>query len=430
MSARLLTLLLLVSALFTTQTGRAELTIEITRGVDRPTQIAVVPFHWDDQGSQPENFARIVREDLRRSGLFEAMPEANMLSFPYPGTAISFRDWRITDMEYLLTGVGRTTPEGMEVEIELYNVVNQDRILTRKVLGGHNNARDIAHRVADLVYETITGIAGVFGTQILYVTDATMVDGSKLYRLMLADQDGGREQLLTESSQPLMSPTWSPDGKQVAYVSFETGRPAIFTQQLSTGERKQLTNFRGINGAPAWSPDGTKMAMSLSKDGNPEIYLMDLETNEFTRITNHFAIDTEPNWTPDGKSLVFTSDRGGRPQIYQVSLDTLKTKRLTFQGDYNARPRLSKDGRYLVLVHRSNGRYHIAVQDLKLDRLIIVTETALDESPTIAPNGAMVMYATKWQGRGILAAVSLDAGVKYRLPGQGNDVREPAWSPN
>lgn len=410
--------------------SHAELTADITQFTKQPTKIAVVPFHWDDSGSQPENFATIIRSDLRTSGFFQNMPESNMLSFPYPGTRISFRDWRITDMEYLLTGVGRSTPEGMEVEFELYNVVTQDRVMAKKVVGGYNNGRDVAHRVADLVYETITGIPGIFGTQILYVTDATMMDDSRLYRLMLADQDGAREQLLTESSQPLMSPTWSPDGKQVAYVSFETGRPAIFSQELSTGQRKQLTNFRGINGAPAWSPDGKKMAMSLSKDGNPEIYVMDMESGEFERITNHFSIDTEPNWTPDGKSLVFTSDRGGRPQIYQVSLETSKTKRLTFEGDYNARPRLSKDGRYLVLVHRNNGRYHIAVQDLKLDRLIIVTETDLDESPTIAPNGAMVMYATKWQGRGILAAVSLDAGVKYRLPGQGSDVREPAWSPN
>ncbi len=411
------------------RTVLAELTIEITRGVDKPTRIAVVPFQWDDGGSQPVNFAAIVEADLLRSGRFDPMPEANMLSFPYPGTRISFRDWRITDTEYLITGVARTAADGLELEIELHNVLSRERLLTKRILGGHDNGRDVAHRAADLVYETITGIPGVFGTRILYVTDTTMMDGSKIYRLMLADQDGAREQAITESPQPLMSPTWSPDGTKIAYVSFETGRPAIFSQELRTGRREQLTDFRGINGAPAWSPDGRKMAMSLSKDGNPELYVLDMDSGKFRRITNHFAIDTEPNWTPDGKSLVFTSDRGGRPQIYQVDLESLKTRRLTFRGDYNARPRLSGDGRYLVLVHRREGRYHIAVQDLQLDRLTIVTETALDESPTIAPNGAMMMYATKWQGRGVLAAVSLDAGVKYRLPAQAGDVREPAWSP-
>ncbi|MEX2365489.1 MAG: Tol-Pal system beta propeller repeat protein TolB, partial [Pseudohongiellaceae bacterium] len=396
--------------------SHAQLTIEITQGVDRPTRIAVVPFRWGSGGSAPENFDSIISEDLRRSGLFDAMAASNMLSFPYPGSSISFRDWRVTDTEYVLTGRARTTADGLEAEIELHNVLSQNLVMRKTVYGGHDNGRDVAHRIADLVYETITGIPGIFGTKIIYVTDATMMDGSTRYRLMLADQDGAREQIITESSQPLMSPTWSPDGNHVAYVSFETGRPAIFTQELGTGQREQLTNFRGINGAPAWSPDGSKMAMSLSKDGNPEIYVMDIASRTFERVTNHFAIDTEPNWTPDGENLVFTSDRGGRPQIYQINLNNKRLRRLTFEGDYNARPRLSLDGRYLVMVHRSDGQYHIAVQDLELDRLIIVTETSLDESPTMAPNSAMVMYATKWQGRGILSAVSLDAGIKYRLP--------------
>jgi len=421
---------LLCLALAISPLAQTELTIEITQGLDRPTPIAAVPFFWQGAGRPPLDFAAIIRADLRRSGLFDPMPESNMLSFPHPGTPISFRDWRITDTQYLLTGTAQTTPAGLQATIELHAVSTGKRLFRQTLRAAHGQERDLAHRAANQVYKAVTGIPGIFHTRIGYITDSTMMDGSKRYRLMLADQDGARERLLFESTQPLMSPTWSPDGQQLAYVSFETGRPAIFTQNLTTGTRTQLTNFPGINSAPAYSPDGRKLAMSLSKDGNPEIYVLDLATRTLKRITKHFAIDTEPNWTADGQSLVFTSDRGGRPQIYQVHLKTRKVRRLTFAGDYNARPRLSRDGRYLVMVHRQAGRYHIAVQDLQDDRLIIATETALDESPTIAPNGAIVMYATNWQGRGVLAAVSLDAGVKYLLPARSGDVREPAWSPN
>lgn len=292
------------------------------------------------------------------------MPTENMLSFPSPGSTVRYRDWRISDTEYLLLGAVERTETGYLARIELYNLVSEQLVLSKLVTGGPANEREVAHRISDLVYEEITGIAGIFGTRILYVTDTLDSSGTRLYRLMLADQDGAREQMVMESPEPIMSPAWSPDGENIAYVSFETGRAAIFQQNLATGERQQLTDYTGINGAPAWSPDGSKLAVVLSKDGNPEIYSLDLASKQLTRLTNHYAIDTEPNWTPDGKFLVFTSDRGGRPQIYRLNLETKIVSRLTFEGDYNARPRLSPDGRHLVMVHRNQGIYKIAVQDM------------------------------------------------------------------
>jgi TolB protein len=306
--------------------------------------------------------------------------------------------------------------------------VQQRRVLDRiSVDGSETQLRDIAHRISDKAYETITGIRGIFSTKIIYVE---AFQKPAKYRLMLADVDGARSRQLLESKQPLLSPVWSPDGRRVAYVSFETDRPAIYVQELSSGRREQVTNYRGLNGAPAWSPDGQKLAMVLSKDGNPEIYTLNLASRELTRITNHFAIDTEPSWTDDGSGIFFTSDRGVKPQIYKVTLATGITERVTFDGEYNARGRVSPDGKSLVMVNRRDSNlYHIAAQDLKSGNLRILTETNLDESPSIAPNGAMLMYATSFGGKGILGAVSLDARTKVRLPSKLGDVREPAWSP-
>jgi len=408
----------------------AQLTIEITQGVDNPTRIAVVPMGWSGSTPLPEDVAQIVSDDLQRSGQFEPIPRSSMLSFPAKPEDVFYRDWRAMGAEYLLVSNAEQRDGRYYVRYDVFDVLAQRTVIkAAKVDGSPQQLRDIAHHISDKVYEKITGIRGAFATQVLYVEAFQHQAGADSFRLMLADADGARPRLLLESDQPLLSPTWSPDGREIAYVSFETTRPAIFKQNLATGQREQLTNFSGLNGAPTFSPDGSKLAMVLSKDGNPEIYTLDLKTRELTRLTNHYAIDTEPSWSADGKGVIFTSNRGGKPQIYQVTLASGRVERLTFEGEYNARGRVSKDGKTLVMVHQRNGVFHIAAQDLTTGTLRILTETNLDESPTIAPNGAMLLYATRFGGKGILAAVSLDAGTKYRLPSKQGDVREPAWSP-
>ncbi|ACR11620.1 Tol-Pal system beta propeller repeat protein TolB [Teredinibacter turnerae] len=421
----LIPLLLLLSL-----STRAELMIEITQGMDNPTPIAIVPF--SGSGDLPENIQQIVSSDLLRSGFFRPLAPSDMLSLPSRQQDIFYRDWRILGVEYLVIGQVREAAVGAAddyiVDFQLYDVLGQRNVMQKTITGSVAELRDIAHEISDVLYQTLTGIRGAFSTKILYIEDLRR-EGAGRYRLVKADADGAREKVLFTTSEPLLSPTWSNDMTQVAYVSFETGRPAIFRQNLLTGVREQLTNFKGLNGAPAWSPDDSKLAMVLSKDGNPELYTLDIASKKLTRVTNHFAIDTEPNWTADGKGLIFTSNRGGNPQIYQVGLETGRVERLTFEGDYNARPRVTPDGKSLVMVHRYKGVFHIAWQDIASGDMRILTETWLDESPSIAPNGAMLLYATKYNDKGVLAAVSMDAGVKFRLPSKQGDVREPAWSP-
>lgn len=440
---------------------QAQLVIEITDPGTNPTPIAVVPFAWSGPQAPPEDLARVVHEDFERSGQFAPVPRRDMLGFPTREEDIFYRDWRAVQSEYLLIGranfeAGRESgrslspaetiaaPESgpkpgrpqagaegerLAVHYELYDVLRQARIAQGDLAMPAGEARMLAHRVSDAVYEKLTGIPGAFATRLIYVSVTRNPTGEDSFRLTLADSDGARPGVLLKSRDPIMSPTWSPDGAQVAYVSFETGRPAIFRQVLATGEREQLTNFRGLNSSPAWSPDGNTIAMVLSKDGSPDIYLMDLASRRLTRVTRHYAIDTEPSWMPDGQSFLFTSDRGGRPQIYRYDLRSALTERVTFDGVYNARARVAQDGRNVVLVHQRAGQFQIAVHDLVTRRLQVLTDTDLDESPSIAPNGSMVLYATKYGGRGILSAVSVDGGVRFRLPARRGEVREPAWSP-
>ena len=405
-------------------------TIIIDQGVDDPIRIAVVPFALSEDLDSADNLAKLIRFDLARSGQFDPVAPENMLSYPSTQDAVFFRDWRILQTAYLVIGQAQTNALGqIQVSYQLFDVATQSQLQSVSFNIALEQWRDLGHKIADLVYTEVTGVRGAFSTKILYVLAQDIGTQNARYKLQVADVDGERARTLCDSSEPILSASWSPDGRRVAYVSFETGRPSIILQDIDGPNREQLTNFRGINGSPVFSPDGKQLAMVLSRSGDPEVFVMDLETRKLRRITRHPAIDTEPSWSPDGRYLVFTSDRGGKPQIYQLELATNFLERLTFVGDYNARARLLPDGRHLVFVHRRNGIFHIAWQDLLEDRLLVLTESSLDESPSLAPNGAMLIYATQDQDKGILAVVSVDGRVKYRLPSSSGDVREPAWSP-
>ena len=405
-------------------------TIIIDQGVDDPIRIAVVPFALSEDLDRADNLAKLIRFDLARSGQFDPVAPENMLSYPSTQDAVFFRDWRILQTAYLVIGRAQTNALGqIDVSYQLFDVATQSQLQSFSFAISRNQWRDAGHKIADLVYTEVTGVRGAFSTKILYVLAQDIGTQNARYKLQVADVDGERARTLFSSSEPILSAGWSPDGRRVAYVSFETGRPSIILQDIDGPSRERLTNFRGINGSPVFSPDGRQLAMVLSRSGDPEVFVMNLETRKLRRITRHPAIDTEPSWSPDGKYLVFTSDRGGKPQIYQLELASNFLERLTFVGDYNARARLLPDGRHLVFVHRRNGVFHIAWQDLLEDRLLVLTESSLDESPSLAPNGAMLIYATQDQNKGILAVVSVDGRVKYRLPSSAGDVREPAWSP-
>ena len=406
-------------------------TIIIDAGYDKQTRIAVVPFERGPEFANQQGMEEIIAADLARSGQFAPLARDNMLSFPSRPDQVFYRDWRVLGMEYVIIGNVSTQSNGdTRVRYHVFDVVNERQMLSGEMAGTRNQWRDLAHYVADQTFEKITGIRGAFSTKILYVLAKNAGSPAATYSVEIADADGERSRTLFNSNQPVMSPSWAPDGRRIAYVSWETGRQAIVVQDLVTGARELVTQFSGINGSPVFSPDGRSMLMVLSQDGNPEIYLMNLQDRRLRRLTRHHAIDTEPSFSPDGRHVIFTSDRGGAPQIYRLDLATDLVERLTFQGGYNARARVLPDGKHLVYVHRSDRQvFHIAWQDLERDDVRVLTQTSLDESPSLAPNGTMLIYATQDRGRGILAVVSIDGRVRYRLPSSQGDVREPAWSP-
>jgi len=403
------------------------LTIEVTSSQTSAIPIAIPQFA-NSVGRAKQDIAAIIQEDLARSGEFKPLKRDRMLSRPSSKEDVVLRDWRVLSMDYVL--VGNITGEGdrITVNFDLVNIETGKTLkLAQRAVSG-KNWRALAHTISDLIYEKLLDKKGFFSTEVLYISQDRSKQGN-VYELQKADADGYGATTLLRSKEPIMSPSWAPDGQHIAYVSYESSRPAIYVHNVITGEKRQVTKFSGINGAPDWSPDGRYLAMTLSKDGNPEIYLLELQSGRFTRLTKHYAIDTEPRWAPDGKSIIFTSSRGGSPQIYQLDMSSRKVKRLTFEGDYNARGTITPDGEHLVMVHRESGSFHIAVQDLKYGQMRVVTKTALDESPTLAPNGQMIMFATEENNRGMLSMVSLDGRTQVRLPSRTGEVREPAWSP-
>ncbi len=428
-----MSLALLLSALAAGR-AHAELTIQITGGTEGALPIAVVPFQWNNGGAAPEDLAQIISSDLARSGRFAPTAREKLSSRPHDAQEVDYRTWKALGVDDLVVGKLLPAPAGgYQVQFQLLDVYRGAQLAGYSIPATRQNLRRRAHQISDIVYKTLLGERGAFDTHIAYVTARGGPGPDREYRLAIADSDGYNEQVILDSKQPIMSPAWAPDGRRLAYVSFSRGRPEIYIQDVVTQQTQRVSDHPGLNGAPSWSPDGGRLALTLSKDGNPEIYVLDLASRQLTRITNDFAIDTEADWTPDGKALVFTSDRGGSPQLYRVPVDangaTGRPQRLTFDGSYNAAAAVSPDGKHIAMVHRDAQGFHIGVLELATGHFQTLTDTTLDESPSFAPNGSMIIYATEAGPSGVLAAVSVDGRAHQRLSLRQGDVREPAWSP-
>ena len=420
----LLVALLLVSPAQAQQGG---LEIDIIGGRASALPIAVVPFAGESGGTDIDD---VIRANLARSGQFRTLYEAGIVERPTRGSEVAYPTWRMLKQDFLVVGRSVPSGDGYRVEYELFDVAKQERLLGFALSAPAGAMRDVAHQISDAIYEKILGIPGAFWTRIAYVT-STGLGREARYALVVADADGFNPRTVVNSTEPLMSPSWSPDGRRLAYVSFEGGNSGVYIQDIASGSREKVASFRGINGAPAFSPDGNRLALTLSKGGNPDIYVMDLGSRHLTQVTNHFGIDTEPTWAADGGSLYFTSDRGGRPQIYQVGAGGGSATRVTFDGSYNASPSVSFDGKKLATAQGAGNTYRIALMDRSLGgaRWSLLSPGSMDESPSFAPNGAMVLYAAREGRRGVLYAVSADGRVRQRLVLASGDVREPAWSP-
>jgi TolB protein len=402
--------------------AQAELTIEVVGGASQQIPIAIVPF---SSPGQTDALTPIIGADLRRSGLFRTLETRGVASQPHELAEVRYSDWTALQAQALVIGKIEPLAGGkMKVTFRLLDVLKQTSLAGLEYEITPAQVRGTAHKIADVIYEKLTGERGVFATRIAYVTKM----GSR-FVLQVADSDGANAQTILSSKEPIISPAWSPDGTKLAYVSFEKKKPIIYVQSLTTGQRTVLANYKGNNSAPAWSPDGSKLAIVLTYGANSQIYVINADGTGVRQLSRSRSIDTEPVWSPDGKWLYFTSDRGGSPQIYKMSTLGGEAQRVTFEGSYNVSPAISPDGNQLAYVRRESGKFRITQQDLTNGQVQILSDSAQDESPSYAPNGRQILYATNAGGRGVLSVVSSDGRTKQRLSEVGGDVREPSWGP-
>ena len=399
----------------------SELILEITQGTEDPYRVAILKFEGDQKVSN--DIDKIIRNNLKRSGEFNLFANEDLLSLPTNETEVIFNDFKILNIDYLV--IGKIVKDGISISVvyDIFDINNRKKIRTSTVYGIPNKNRQLGHYVSDGIYEEITGMKGISSTKILYVTE------NKNFNLMVADADGSNEQILLKSNDPIISPAWSPDSKKVAYVSFETGMAKVYIQDIATGERELAIENSSQISSPSWSPDGKFLSLTMYQDGNAEIYILNLKNRNLTRLTNHFSIDTESSWSPKGSKIMFTSGRSGSPQLYEIDLRRFnaKPKRITFDGNYNAKGSYLPNNEGFIFVHRENKNFQIAIKYYNENFIRPLTNAQLDESPSISPNGNVIVYAIKDDGMSLLAGVTL-SGAKFRLPAKMGFVREPAWS--
>ena len=406
----------------------SELFLEITKGSEDPFKVAMIPFAGNESVSKKLN--KVIRNDLSRTGEFSLLDERLLLPLEVENEEINYQDWRLLGMDYLVVGNIVKEKNSIDVSYEIFDIQKRRKIRSSKVFGLPNQLRQLAHYTSDGIYESIAGIKGIASTKLLYVNEIKSEDIKSRYRLMLADSDGANEQTLLSSSEPIISPSWSPDGKKVAYVTFETGLAKVYIQNIASGKRESVLSKNTQISSPSWSPDGKYLSLTIYQDGNAEIYILRLRDKTLTRMTNQFAIDTESSWSPKGNKILFTSGRSGSPQIYELDLRRLnsKAKRISFEGSYNAKASYLPNEEGIIFVHRStDGLFHIALKYKKENFIRILTEAKMDESPSVAPNGNMVIYGITEGDQSMLAGFSL-SGATFKLPASQGEVREPAWS--